>query len=190
MKLTFEPLTAERWADFERLFGERGACGGCWCMYWYRTRAQFESGKGPGNQRAMRAMVKKGPPPGLLAYDGDQPVGWCALAPRERYGTLARSRVRAPIDDKPVWSVVCFFVRKDWRRRGLSVKLLKAAAEYVRDQGGRILEGYPEDPGRSLPDPFVYTGLVAAFEKAGFREAARRGKRRPIMRRMLRPRRG
>lgn len=191
MKLAFHPLTLERWADFERLFGERGACGGCWCTYWLQSRSEYERRKGAGNKRLIKSNLRSGFTPGLIAYHDDKPVAWCAVAPRESYPTLARSRVLKPVDDKPVWSLVCFFVRRDYRRRGVSVKLLKAAADHVREQGGRILEGYPEEPSaKGLPDAFAFTGLASAFKKAGFREVARRGKRRPIMRRTLRPRAG
>ena len=94
------PLTPERWADLERLFGERGACGGCWCMWWRLTRREFEQNKGDGNKASLRALVESGPPPGLLAYDGDEAVGWCAVEPRESYPALARSRVLKPIDEE------------------------------------------------------------------------------------------
>ncbi len=105
--LTFHPLTPERWADFERLFGENGADDGCWCMWWRITRAQFERDKGDANKEAMRGIVSSGDAPGILAYDGKQAVGWCAVAPREVYGSLNRSRTLKPVDDRPVWSITC-----------------------------------------------------------------------------------
>jgi GNAT superfamily N-acetyltransferase len=180
-------LSWERWPDFERLFGERGACGGCWCMFWRQTRAEFEAGKGAGNKRAMKALVRSGQVPGLLAYIDGEPVGWCALAPRQEYAALARSRVLRPVDDQPVWSVVCFFVARGHRNQGLTVRLLKAALQHVKRQGGRILEGYPVAPKKDrIADPFAYTGLESAFRKAGFRECARRSETRPVMRRRLR----
>jgi len=185
-RLAFRPLTPSRWPDLEALFGERGACGGCWCMWWRLERARFNRQRGPGNKRALKRIVKNGPPPGLLAYAGGRPVGWCALGPRASYSALERARTLKPVDEKPVWSVVCFFVARGFRGRELSVKLLKAAAAYARRRGARILEGYPVDPrsGR-WADPFVYTGTVSVFRRAGFREVARRSATRPILRRSL-----
>ncbi|MEE8137441.1 MAG: GNAT family N-acetyltransferase [Thermoanaerobaculia bacterium] len=185
-KLTSRPLTPSRWEDFERLFGERGACGGCWCMWWRLKRSKFERQKGQSNQRAMRAIVDSGEVPGLLAYEGGRPIGWCSVAPRETFSVLGRSRILKPIDDTPVWSIVCFFVDKDHRREGVSVELLEAAADYVRRRGDQVLEGYPVEPKKSpMPAVFAYTDLASAFLKAGFEECARRSETRPIMRRYL-----
>ncbi len=187
-KLALEicPLTPERWSDLTQLFGERGACGGCWCMWWRLPRAQWVKQKGAANKQAFRAVVHAGPPPGLLAYANGETVGWCALAPRTNYPRLAKSRVLKPVDTKPVWSVSCFFVARLFRRRGVTLALLKAAAAYARSQGAVLLEGYPCEPKSGYPDVFYYTGLASTFRKAGFREVARRSPTRPIMRRTLR----
>ena len=183
---TFHPVTAERWRDLETLFGVNGACGGCWCMWWRLTRSQFtiqSEDHGQENRKALKALIDSGQVPGLLAYAEDQAVGWCAVGPRDSFSTLARSRILKRIDDQPVWSIVCFFVAKPFRRKGLTVKLLGAAIEYAREQGAQIVEGYPTEPKKaSVPDPFVYTGLVSAFRKAGFVEVLRRSETRPIMR--------
>lgn len=183
-ELTFHPLTLDRWADFELLFGERGACGGCWCMLWRRPRAEFESGKGAGNKEAMHSVVAAGGTPGLLAYANRVPVGWCAVAPRACYPALARSRVLRAADDLPVWSVSCLFVEKSHRRQGVSVALLKAAVRFVEKQGGTVVEGYPVEPkSPNMPAVFAWTGTVSAFLKAGFHEHRRGSPTRPIMRR-------
>jgi GNAT superfamily N-acetyltransferase len=189
LKLVFRPLTPDRWNDFAVLFGERGACGGCWCMYWRLPRSEFVTHKGAGNKRALKKLTDKGIASGLLAYAGDEPVGWVALAPREEYCTLARSRVLKPVDDQPVWSVTCFFIAKPYRNRGICSQLLTAAVAYAGKQGARIVEGYPNElkSGR-LPDPFVYTGLASAFRKAGFKEVLRRSATRPIMRYVIQQR--
>lgn len=187
MKFEFHPATPARWPDLEELFGPRGACGGCWCRYWKQTRPEYESKKGEPNRKALRKSVTAGETPGLLAYSNGEPVGWCAVEPREKFPTLARSRILAPVDDNPVWSVPCFFIRRDFRKKGLTSLLLKAAAEYARKQGAMILEGYPVESSKGkTPDAFAYTGLPSAFLKAGFHEAARRSEHRPIMRRELR----
>ncbi len=183
-RLTFRPLTPARWKDLTRLFGPRGATAGCWCMYWRRHRSEYLAGQGSSNRRAFRRIVAAGEVPGILAYDRGEPIAWCALAPRSAYPVLANSRVLAPVDDRPVWSVPCLFVRRDYRRLGVTPPLLRAAAGHVRRRGGRLLEGYPVDPkdGR-IAAAFAWTGLASAFRQAGFREIARRSATRPIMRR-------
>ncbi|MBX5328691.1 MAG: GNAT family N-acetyltransferase [Candidatus Bathyarchaeota archaeon] len=179
----FYPLTPERWVDLEKLFGERGACGGCWCMWWKLKRSDFMRQKGELNRKALKEIVDSGEASGILAYANGEPIGWCAVAPREAYPALERSRVLKRVDDKPVWSVVCFFVAKPFRGKGLTVQLLKAAVAHVRRQGGKIVEGYPVEPKKGrMPDPFAYTGLVSSFRKAGFVEVLRRSENRPIMR--------
>ena len=183
---TFAPLTAARWRDVETLFGERGACGGCWCMAWRLPPGIWRAGKGAGNRAAFRRLVRRGPAPGVLAYHAGEPVGWCSFGPRASFPTLARSRVLAPVDERDVWSVSCFFVARPFRRRGLSAALLDAAATQAARLGARILEGYPQEPGaETMPDVFAWTGFASAFRRAGFVEAARRSRLRPIMRREL-----
>jgi GNAT superfamily N-acetyltransferase len=186
-RFSFHPLTADRLPDLEALFGPRGACGGCWCMFWKQTRPEYLAGKGEPNRRAMRRQVGKGVVPGILAYDGDGVVGWCAVEPRAAFPRLARSRTLAPVDDAPAWSVPCFFVARRARGQGLTVALLEAAAEHARRGGGRILEGYPVEPRGRTADAFAYTGLASSFLRAGFEEVARRSPTRPLMRRALTP---
>lgn len=181
--LEFHPLTIEHWADFERLFGPRGACAGCWCMYWKLPRKEFNAGQGEGNRLDQKAIVASGRTPGLLAYVDGVPAGWCAVEPRASYPTLGRSRILKPVDDTPVWSVTCFYVDKRYRRQGLTVALLRAVVDYVSRQGGKVVEGYPTEPRHEkAPPPFVYTGLASAFLQARFVEVARRSETRPIMR--------
>lgn len=181
------PLTPERWEDFEALFGPRGACAGCWCMWWRLKRSDWTRGKGNGNRLAMKKLVGSGAPTGLLAYSGRTPVGWIALAPREDTPGLDRSRTLKPLDDRPVWSITCFFVSRDFRRKGVTVTLLREAAAFARKKKARILEGYPVEPKKgSVPDVWVFTGLAGAFRKAGFEEAARPTETRRIMRLSLR----
>jgi GNAT superfamily N-acetyltransferase len=182
-RFTFHPATPDRWANLETLFGKNGACGGCWCMCWRLPRKTFVAQKGNGNRIALKTIVEDNETPGILAYSGDEPAGWCAVAPREDYPALDRSRILAPVDDQSVWSVSCFFVTKAHRKKGLSVAMLRAAVEFVRERGGKILEGYPVEP-KSAPMPavFAWTGLASAFIKAGFKEVERRSPTRPIMR--------
>ncbi len=184
--LEFHPLTPVRWTDLEELFGEHGACEGCWCMWWRLKRSDFDQQKGEGNRRSLKKIVDSGEISGILAYAKGQAIAWCSVAPREAYPTLERSRTLKRVDDKPVWSVVCFFVDKQFRRKGVTGKLLKAAIEHVRRQGGKILEGYPREPKKEkIPDPFAYTGLASTFHKAGFVEVLRRSETQPIMRYLI-----
>jgi GNAT superfamily N-acetyltransferase len=186
IKLVCHPLTPDRWADFERLFGPNGACAGCWCTCWRRPRTDYIRNKGAGNRRYMLKVVDSGEPTGVLGYLDSEPVGWCAVAPREVYPYFERSRILQPVDDTPVWSVTCFFIHKDHRRKGLTVQLLRAAVEYVKERGGKMVEGYPVEPkSDSMPAVFAWTGMASAFLAAGFKEVARRSKGRPIMRRRV-----
>ena len=183
MKLSFHPLTADRWPDLEKLFGARGACGGCWCMTWRLTRSEFDRNKGAGNKRKLKRLASGKVPPGIIAYAGKEAAGWCAIAPREDYPRLADSRIFAPLDEQPVWSVSCFFIAKPFRRQGVTVELLRAAVKLAKKHGAKIVEGYPHDLGKGeLPDVFVWTGLLPAFKKAGFKVAARRSAKRPMVR--------
>ena len=183
LKLKFRPASADRWTDVEELFGERGACGGCWCMYWRFPRSQWTASKGLKNKNAFKKIVSSNRQPGVIAYRGAEPIGWCAIAPREEFSGLAKSRVLKPVDDNPIWSITCLFVKKPFRRRGVSVKLLRAAVEFAGKQGARIVEGYPTAPTmEKTPDPFIYMGVPSAFTAAGFKEIARRSASRPIMR--------
>jgi len=182
-QLKFHPLTPERWPDLEKLFNPRGACGGCWCMWWRLNRAQFMQQRGDANRKALKNIVDAGKLIGILAYAEGEPVGWCAVAPRESYPTLERSRTLKRVDDNPVWSVVCFFVSKQWRKKGVTGQLLQAAVDYVKKQGGKIVEGYPVEPKKArIADPFAFTGIASTFRKAGFTEILRRSETRPIMR--------
>ncbi len=182
--LVVHPLTPDRWPDLESLFGPRGATGGCWCMYWRLTRSQFDYQKGDGNRDAFREIVIDAhQPPGLLAYRDGVPVGWCAIAPRDDYGVLERSRILKRVDDEPVWSITCFFVARSARRQGVTLVLIDAAVQFAAEHGARIVEAYPIDPRNpDVPSVFAWTGLVSAFESAGFIEVARRSETRPIMR--------
>lgn len=185
-KLTFAPLTKDRWRDLETLFGPRGACAGCWCMWWRLPRAEWNAAKGEGNRRALRALVEAGQVPGILAYDAGAPVGWVAVEPRERYPRFAASRTLKPVDDANVWSITCFFVSRSHRGRGLMGALVDAALRHVRASGGRLVEAYPVDSTAAMGDAFVYTGTAATFARHGFREIARRSRTRPIVRKPLR----
>lgn len=184
-RVAFHPLTPARWPDLVRLFGPSAACAGCWCMWWRLTRAEFAAGLGAGNRRGLRAYVKAGQVPGLLAYRGGEPVGWVAVEPRAAFPRLARSRTLAPVDGEPVWSITCFFVAPEHRGRGLTRALVEAAARHARARGAKVVEAYPVDPHGKMADGAVYHGAVSTFVRLGFREVARRSRARPIVRKGL-----
>ncbi len=155
-------------------------------MYWRQTARDFNRQKGAGNKRAMRKLVERKRPLGLLFYIGKTPVGWCSLSPRADLVRLTTSRVLKPVDDAPVWSISCFFVGRPYRRQSLSVEMLRSAADYARKQRIGTLEAYPVVPyAGKIPDAFAWTGFEAAFRKAGFVEVARRSRSRPIMRKTI-----
>jgi len=187
MNITYKELALDTWLDFVTLFGEKGACGGCWCMYWRLRNKDFENRKGAGNKRAMKKLAKNGRQIGLIMYVDNVPAGWCSVAPREDFIRMETSRILKPVDDKPVWSIVCFFIHKDYRKQGFSVDLLKEVTGYCKKRGAEIVEGYPVEPKQGdMPPAFAWTGIAAAFRKAGFREVARRSDTRPVMRYALR----
>jgi len=134
----------------------------------------------------MQELIHAGNIPGILAFCSEEPVGWCSLGPRTSFPGLAGSRILKPIDDLPVWSVTCFFVRRDFRRKGVSVALLQAAIDFAAAQGARAVEGYPVEPRKDMPDAFVWHGTSSAFLQAGFQEVLRRSETRPIMRYLIR----
>jgi GNAT superfamily N-acetyltransferase len=181
---TISPLTADRWPALEDLFGRAGASNGCWCMYWrigpaYRDRPRAD------NRRDLRQLAACGPPPGLLAFDGDAGVGWCELAPRADLGWLARARYLQPVDDLPVWSVPCFYVRRAYRGRGVMGALIEAAVAAAASAGAPALEAYPVDTAVPGHTRNLFPGTASAFARHGFGVVARRAPDRPVMRREL-----
>ena len=151
-------------------------------MFWKLRGKAYEEARGLETRQMHKSIVDSGIATGLLAYLHGEVVGWIAVEPRESYPKLAHSRVLKPVDDQPVWSVTCFFVAKQFRRKGITVELLKAAIEHVQRQGGKIVEGYPVEAQTAIPAPFIYTGTASAFQQAGFQEVARRSPTRPIFR--------
>ncbi len=181
-RLAVYALDKSRWNDFEKLLGERGACGGCWCMTWRLKSSDFEKMKGEVNKKAMFNLTKKGEPTGVIGYLDNTPVAWCALAPREKFLRLENSKVLKRVDEQPVWSLTCFFIDKKFKRQGLSLEMIKAVITYCKKQKIKIIESYPTEPNTKLPDAFVWTGIASVFEKAGFEVAARHLGTRPVMR--------
>lgn len=183
---SFHPLTPDRWDDLVQLFGPRGACAGCWCMFPRLTTPEWKT-QHATNQRSFKRIVNAGDPPGLLAYEADRPVGWIAVAPRAVYKRFENSRILKSLDDVPVWLVPCFFVDRTQRGRRLTVALLEAACDYAASRGAPAIEGYPIEPAKRTAAAFAWHGLAATFRAAGFREVARPSVTRRIMRKRLGP---
>jgi len=186
MDLTFSPATAERWAALEDLFGRAGASNGCWCMYWrvgprYRDRPREE------NKRDLEQLTASGQPPGLLAFEGRVAVGWCELAPRNSLEWLASGKYFSPIDDLPVWSVPCFYVRRTHRGRGVMDALIDAATQAAASAGAPALEAYPVDTAVPGHTRNLFCGVASAFARHGFQVVARRRPDRPVLRKVLHP---
>ncbi|HTE65397.1 MAG TPA: GNAT family N-acetyltransferase [Candidatus Binatia bacterium] len=184
MAFEVHPVTKERWPDLVALF-DRAIVRTCFCMFYRKVGGG--TGAGGENQRAMKALVDGGTVPGLIGYENGVPVAWVSLAPREEYAKLRRSPVMKPVDDRPVWSIVCFFVDRKSRGRGLSARMLRAAVDYARSRGARLLEAYPVDKDKPSHPDFMFFGAKSMYDRAGFREVARRTPTRPVVRRGLRP---
>jgi GNAT superfamily N-acetyltransferase len=177
-----EPVTAELWPALVDLFGRGGASNGCWCMYWI-LGAGYHKRPRSLNQDALHQAAIDGPPPGLLALDvGGTALGWCRLTPRADLPWLNTKKDLAPVDDLPVWSVPCFYVRGRARGQGVMAALIDAAVEQARAAGAPAVEAYPIDTSVVGATRNVFPGTAQAFERAGFRVVARRAPDRPIMR--------
>jgi ribosomal protein S18 acetylase RimI-like enzyme len=187
VKLVARPLTPERWDDLEAVFNAKGCsiARGCWCMYYRRSGSRpLPAGKtyAQANRADFRKLVKSGTVPGLIGYRGKTPVGWVSFGPREDFHKLARSPVMKPVDDQPVWSIVCFVVPREYRGQGVASALLQAAVAYARRRGARLVEAYPIDKSDRQNDEWMWHGAKAMYDAAGFSEVARRKPTRPVVR--------
>jgi GNAT superfamily N-acetyltransferase len=188
VNIIVRPLTPDQWSDLEAVFNAKGCsvARGCWCMFYRRSgkRPTLPPGLTPSeaSRAELRSLAESDPPPGLIGYRGAVPVGWVSLGPREDYAKLQRSPVMKPVDEQPVWSVVCFVVPSKHRRQGVAKALLAGAVEYARKRGVTLLEAYPIDkPDRSADDS-LWFGAKTMYDAAGFVEVARRRPARPVVR--------
>jgi GNAT superfamily N-acetyltransferase len=197
--LEIHPLTRERLADLAALFGQGGDPKWCWCAWYRRRNVDFSGATAASNRRVLEGalddLAAAGRSPGLVAYVDGEAVGWVSLGPREDYERLAHSKVLAPVDDRPTWSIVCFVVGRRHRGQGVATALLAAAVDYAREHGATLVEAYPVDTSAGrVPAATAFKGTLGMFERAGFEVAARRqanrsSPTRPIVRRRVRPRR-
>lgn len=188
MKLTVHPLTPERWPDLETIFQAKGCAvaRSCWCMFYRRSGESppLQPGEthSARSRRELQALAASDQPPGLIGYEGDTPVGWISLGPREDFAKLKRSPVMRAVDDQPVWSIVCFVVPAEHRQRGVASALLAGAVAYAKRRGVRLLEAYPVDTGHPDAGESLWFGTQGLYDKAGFEEVARRKPARPVVR--------
>ena len=197
--LEIVPLTPERFVDLAALFGQGGDPKWCWCTFYRRRGRYWNNSTADTNRTEMveeteRRNREDGRAPGLIAYWNGQPVGWVSVGPRTDYERIEHSRVLARVDDRPVWSIVCFVVGRQARRRGVASALLAAAVDYAREHGATVIEAYPVDTaGQRIASSSAYKGTLSMFERAGFTVVARRRDNRtspvrPIVRRTVRRR--
>ena len=179
MELVVRELTEDLWPELEDLFATTGPVGRCWCMYW-RIGSTYRGRTADANKESFHEVVSAGPPPGLLAFDDDIAVGWCQVTPRDALPALDRTRRLARVDDKPVWSISCFYIRKGYRREGVTSALINAALVTARRAGAVAVEAYPLDA--ELTPSASHTGYLTTFERAGFATVVRHVPSRPIMR--------
>jgi GNAT superfamily N-acetyltransferase len=177
--LRIVPLTPECWPQFEDLLGQQGPCSRCWCMYW-RIGPAYRRQTPQANREAFHCVIRNGPPPGLLAFEGDLAVGWCQVTPRDALPWLDKVKQLRRVDEVPVWSISCFYIRKGYRRRGITAALTEAAIDAAKQAGAPALEAYPLDA--ELTPSASSTGYASTFLRAGFKLLTRRVSPRPIMR--------
>lgn len=183
--IVVRPVTPSRWKDLEALFGPSGAYSGCWCMFFRQTSAEYADRAGEANRTQMQKLVQRNRMPGLLAYADGEPVGWVSVAPREQFGRVERSPLFKRETPEPgVWSIVCFFVHRSHRGRGVASELVKAAVKHAVRKGARVVEGYPFDPAHKSRwnSAEAYIGTVDMFRACGFEEVRRAKPARPLMR--------
>ena len=189
MTFTTKPLTAATWPDLEAIFSARGCsvARSCWCMF-YRKTGSVEWGTGDyakvkeKNRKSLKSLADKGGQVGLVGYEDGVPCGWISFGPREDFARLANSTIMKPVDDKPVWSVICFVVPSEFRKQGVAKKLLAAAIAFCRKKKVKLLEGYPVDKAARQSDTSMWFGAKSMFDEAGFEEIARRKSTRPVVR--------
>ena len=182
-------ISPEHWPAIEALFGPRGACGGCWCMWWRVERggALWDKTRGAPAKRAFKKLVTAGRAHGVLAFLGDHPVGWCAIGPRADFPRVSTVRAYKQTETPAgLWSINCFYIDKDHRGQGVARALLAAALAACKRHGARVVEGYPVDSAKRLAAAFAWTGPRSIFDERGFRAVATPPTAKPLVRLELR----
>jgi hypothetical protein len=174
--VTTRPLQPDDWPIVEKLFGANGACGGCWCMWWRLPvhGKAWQEAKGENNKQQFRSLIERGDVHAVLAFAGEEPVGWLCFGPRETFPFLDKSRVLQTQRGDDTWSMVCFFISSRWRGCAVATALLQAGTKRAFALGAKEIEAYPADPkSGKLPAAFAYTGVPKLFQKAGYKKLKR-----------------
>jgi hypothetical protein len=172
-QLTIKPVDSSNWKDFEKLFESKGAPRYCWCMAWRMNSDELKNNTSANRKTFIKKRVVAKVPIGLLAYHGSEPVAWCSIAPRETYERLGGDET---VND--VWSIACFFIKKDFRHNGLVDFLIGHAKQFSKTNGAKYVEAYPVS--KDSPS-YRFMGFISSFEKAGFRFVKKAGSRRNVM---------
>ena len=173
-QLTFHEVNSDRWPDFEHLFASRGGPKSCWCMVWRASPSEAKHTDGTSRKAAMAERIDTGTPVGLLGYVNGEPVAWCSVAPRSTYRRL----VSDTSPDADIWSIACFFIVRRLRGTGITKQLIEAAVVHAQTHGAAVIEAYPVD---ADSPSYRFMGFVPVFEKAGFTDVGREGKRRHVL---------
>jgi len=182
------PVTPEHRDAFQQVMGPSGACYGCWCTLFLMRPKDRQASTAQDRRDLMLGRIDAGPPPGLLMWQGNDPVGWMQIGPRARvpeWNNPRRSSTPlpdAPADDPGVWAITCFFLKSAVRGRGLSHDFVAAGIDYARANGARVLEASPMDQAKRSKSIGLFVGSTAVFERAGFETVARQKPNRPLMR--------
>jgi len=184
--IRFEELRPDLWPAVERLFSPNGACAGCWCMWWRaESRKAWNQMRGAQAKKAFKNLVQKSKAHGILAFAGDEPVGWCSFGPRPDFPVLETVRAYTRDDTTNVWSIICFFIHRKWRGKGLSRGLLGASVQAMQKRGVKIIEGYPTTTtkgGKRLTSSLAWTGPLKIFEELGFKTVQSTNPLKPLLR--------
>ena len=189
MSLRIDRVTKDLVGDLEKLFGTDNTTARCWCMWFIIPVKEFHAQGAEGNRAAFCDLLEGSElPMGLLAYQGGEPAGWCAVGPRSRYVRALKTptyRGGPEEDDDAVWLVPCFFVRKDARGRGVSRALLGAAVDLAEENGAIAIEGFPFSGAKRRSGSNVQVGFEALFSSSGFQVVRTPSGSRVVMRREL-----
>jgi len=163
------PVTPDRFEDFAAVINPNRRDTHCWCLAHRLGAKDIEELGGGSREQAMRRLCERENPPGVVTYRDGEPVGWCSIGPRSEIPRLAASKLIRPVDEVPVWSIICVVVRSGHRKQGVTDHLIEGAVRYAASRGAPAVEVYPVDPEGRMDLTMAFVGTRPMFEKAGFR---------------------